>query len=221
MSVIGVPRFGGGVEQNEGSRVRKEPFQDNCSERPLGRTWPERIRAIWARGGANTLELARTVRSARAELKRGEWCALWVSDAMPFSRRKAQMLLVIADGLDWANVNTCSHLPQGWRILYCLARLKREHLDHLIAEGVVHPRLKLAEAKELIQHLAGQSPFASNSRPKVLDRLNRLSQFVAATLEDWSPEQCALAKETLLEIATSIEAGPTQQHTHKSSEQLA
>jgi len=209
MSVVAVPRFNGGVAQETYPAFQNEHSLESAGEAsPYSGIWPDRIRAIWARCGTATLELARTVRRARAELKRGEWCGLWASCEMPFSRRKAQMLLVIAGGLDWANVNTCAHLPQGWRILYCLARLKREYLEHLIAEGVVHSRLKLAEVKKLIVHLDRQPGESPDSRPKVLDRLTRLSQFVATTLKDWSPEQCAVAKQKLLEIAAAIEAAP-------------
>src|SRR5882762_8030142 len=46
----------------------------------------DQIRRAWAEGGANTLALARIVRSARRNLRRGEWSHLWESGDLPFSR---------------------------------------------------------------------------------------------------------------------------------------
>lgn len=211
MNSVGLRTQTPSVAQGEPWHRNKGHLGENTNQDPsVSCGWADRIRSIWARGGANTLDLARIVRSARAELKRGEWCALWDSGEMPFSRRKAQMLLVIADGLNWANVNTCAQIPQGWRILYHLARLRREHLEHLIAEGVVHPRLKLTEARKLSAHLRPERPADSVKSPRVIDRLNKLERFVNRTIRDWSAAQRALALEKLLEIASAIEAHPTR-----------
>src|SRR5438128_735374 len=82
------------------------------AQRPL--EWADQIKRAWAQGGANTLTLARVVLLARRHLQHGERSRLWESGRLPFSRRKAQMLLVIAERLDWVNVQTFAQMPQGW-----------------------------------------------------------------------------------------------------------
>src|SRR5438093_13201095 len=98
------------------------------SRKPTAADWIAEIKRIWARGPASTLELARLICMIRHQLPRGEWTALWRSGEMPFGRRKGYMLLRIANGLGWANVQTFAHLPTGWSILHQLARLDRQTL---------------------------------------------------------------------------------------------
>ena len=66
--------------------------------------WVKAISAAWARGAANTLALARLACQARDQLPRGEWSRLWKSGRLPFSKRKADMLVttvvsLIAEGV--------------------------------------------------------------------------------------------------------------------------
>src|SRR2546430_2306483 len=112
--------------------------------------WIGEITRLWGQGGANTLELARMVRLVRSRMPRGEWTALWRSGRLPFSKRKAEMLVAIGERWSWADAQTFAHLPTGWSILYQLAHLERATFEELLRQGVIHPRLKLWQARKLV-----------------------------------------------------------------------
>jgi hypothetical protein len=168
--------------------------------------WTDEIQQAWAKEGVNTLALARVVQSARRSLQRGDWSRLWELGEVPFSRRKAQMLLVIAKGLDRVNVQTFAQMPHGWSILYCLAQLTRTQLEDLIAEGLVHSRLKLSEARDLVRRFHSDKDRSSVKALNPTRRLEKLEAFIAATLDDWSPKQREWARAKLQEIVDDASA---------------
>ncbi len=149
-----------GFPRDSGPVVSQKPSDFTVSE------WIGEIRRIWARGPASTLELARVMCAARDLLPRGGWTALWKSGRVPFARRKAYYLLVIGDGLGWATAQTFAHLPTGWTILYCLAKLDRRTLERLIGEGFLR---RLAEF--IATNLTGLSPDDREHAAKELTRL--------------------------------------------------
>ena len=172
-----------------------------------GAAWASEVRRIWGEGGANTFELARVVCAARGRLRHGDWSRFWRSVEMPFSKKKADRLVAIGHGLGWANGPTLSHLPHGWSILYCLARLERPDLERLIGEGIVHPKLTLREARELIARLSGK--FSGEPKgPNVRERVEQFAEFVSATLPNWSLAQRQLASSSLRQILLQIENHP-------------
>ena len=90
--------------------------------------WIEQIQTLWANGAESRLELASLISTIRNHLRqrRGDWSSLWESGEIPFSKRKAEKLVVVGDGLGWAvNANACSHLPTEWNALYYIAKLRR------------------------------------------------------------------------------------------------
>ena len=177
-------------------------------------SWADEIKRAWAEGSANTLALARVVRSARRSLQRGEWSRFWESGTMPFSRRKAQMLVVIAGGLEWVNAQTFAQMPHGWSILYCLAQLDQSELETLIAEGSVHPRLKLSEAKQIVARFRPGKRRTAGSGINITRRFERLEHFIAATLAEWLPQQRQWAAAKLEELALLLATqGPLQSHS--------
>src|SRR2546427_5418469 len=56
---------------------------------------------------------------------------------------------------DWIR-RRLANLPRGWNILYCLTRLDRHTVERLIRGGIVHPKLTLREAKELVAQFTGK-----------------------------------------------------------------
>src|ERR1039458_7135402 len=62
--------------------------------------WADDIMKAWGRGAANTLALAKIVSQARRSLAFGEWSDLWRLGKMPFSKRKADMLKAIGEGVE-------------------------------------------------------------------------------------------------------------------------
>jgi hypothetical protein len=167
--------------------------------------WGSEILRVWGKGD-NTLELAGVVRAARQRLRRGQWTELWRSTSMPFCKRKAQMLVVIHCGLHWleGSAQISARLPRTWNTLYYLAQLERTNLEQLVQEGVVHPQLKLEEAKDLVGRGRNGRPVTKSKYPPVLRRLEKLANFVDSTLDEWSPGQLVLAKDNLEGILGKI-----------------
>lgn len=164
--------------------------------------WSSQIRSVWARGAANTLELARVVCYARQRLPYGAWARMWSPSEMPFSKRKADKLVSIGQHLGRLDENICSHLPTRWSILYCLSRLGAAAVERCINEGTIHPGLTLREAKELLAKHRGKQ-----RQPKRLNvglRLHKFRAFVLSTMNEWTYAERGLVCTELTELAGQI-----------------
>src|SRR6266705_3110417 len=120
--------------------------------------WIRQIQTLWANGAESRLELASLISTIRNHLRprRGDWSSLWDSGEIPFSKRKAEKLVVVGDGLRWAvNANACSHLPTEWNALYYIAKLGRSIQERLIEERVIRPTLSVSEARDLFDRFHG------------------------------------------------------------------
>ncbi|MBI3418003.1 MAG: hypothetical protein HY043_22160, partial [Verrucomicrobia bacterium] len=162
--------------------------------------WRAEIQERWAETATSILPLASVVLLARRSLRHGEWAALWESGRMPFSKRKAEMLVSIGQGLGDLNANTCAHLPRGWRVLYLLSKLDREILLREITNGAIHPKLTLNAARELVACLQGRLTRKPVHPGKIERRLGRFREFVHQTLNDGARAECALVRQTLYEL---------------------
>ncbi len=187
-----------GFPRDSGLVVSQKPSDFTVSE------WIGEIRRIWARGPASTLELARVMCAVRDLLPRGGWTALWKSGGVPFARRKAYYLLGIGDGLGWATAQTFAHLPTGWTILYCLAKLDRRTLERLIWEGFIHPALKLWKAKQLVGQFRGETRKTRSTRSVLRERLRRLAEFIATNLTGLSADDREHAAKELTRLVDQI-----------------
>jgi len=90
--------------------------------------------------------------------------------------------------------------------------LQRSQLEGLIAEGLVHSRLKLREAKELVARFRPGNGQRAAKGPNVTQRFENFEEFIAATLEDWSPEQRDWAHGKLEAITFLVESNPDSFH---------
>src|SRR2546427_53697 len=63
--------------------------------------WIAEIQRQFAHGKSATLELAITVCAAKRQLHYGDWTAILKSGRLPFRKRRAEMLVVIGNGLGW------------------------------------------------------------------------------------------------------------------------
>ena len=169
---------------------------------PLSR-WIDDIKKAWGRGATKTIELASIVSQARRSLAYGGWSDLWRTGEMPFSKRKAEMLVVIGEGVENLNANTCAHLPIAWRVLYYLALMGRREIERLVRQGRIHPSLSLRQARAL---LAEHQPGAVRKvpRPNVKARLDRFAEFVETTLAEWSRQERVLAQRQLLALLARV-----------------
>src|SRR5439155_22391429 len=122
----------------------------------------------------------------------------------PVSKRPGYLFLTVRDGLGWANVHTCAHLPAGVRTLHRLARLDRETVDRLIQEGVIHTALKESEAKRLLAQFQGKTAEDRQAKGRILQRLRRFEEFVRDTVSDWTAVERQRATEGLTQLLEQI-----------------
>jgi hypothetical protein len=174
--------------------------------------WTEKIKMVWARGSSSTLDLARVVTAAKTELQRhyGQWSRLWKSEQkMPLSKSTADQLAVIGLRMGGLDSQTSENLPRGWNILYCLARLDQLTLEQLIQQGVVHPKLTLSHARELVAEFTGKQTAAERRRANVRERLRRFAEFVRNNVSDWEIQEKKFAAETLTQLIEEIGVSET------------
>ena len=171
----------------------------------LAEKWVIEIKRFWAQRRFDMIELAKVVYAAKRELLYGQWTHLLKSRRIPFAKRTAEMLVVIAKGLGRLDAQSCAHLPSALNSLYHLAQLEQAVLVSLIAEGTIHPALTISEAKGLLAEYKPQRN-GSQRQLHVKRRLSTFREFVFTTLSDWTPEERALAKAELLELAEQVGA---------------
>src|SRR6266511_6321019 len=161
--------------------------------------WIEQIQTLWANGAESRLELASLISTIRNHLRqrRGDWSSLWESSEIPFSKRKAEKLVVVGAGLGWAvNANACSHLPTEWDALYYIAKLDRSIQVRLIDEREIRPTLTVGEARDLFIRFRGK-PLKNNPRKaRFRERLRRFEDFFLAHLPNCSQAEKDLARAT-------------------------
>ena len=186
------------IEEAATGRTQEREF------RPV-EDWVSQIQQVFAQGRARTLELARLVCTVKRKLHYGQWTELCRSGGLPFSKRKAEMLVVIGNGVSPLDAHTSSRLPTAWNTLYYLVRLPRPLLEQLIREGTIHPDFTLREAKELWRQFRGAA-IPQGSWPRVQQRVNRFKEFVLSTLEDWTPEERQWTRSALIDLADEIHA---------------
>jgi hypothetical protein len=167
--------------------------------------WLADIKRTFVRGKTSTLELAKLVSAAKCELRFGQWAELCRSGALPFSKRKAEILVAIGKGLGHLNAQNSAHLPSAWSALYYLSKLDRTRLANLITQGAIHPGLTIREAKALLG--TSQSKNCGADREVQLRRrLDTLRKFIRTTLHDWSSEEREMARRSFLQLAAEVAA---------------
>ena len=169
---------------------------------PSAADWIAEIKRIWARGPANTLELARAVAAAKNLARHGQWQEIW--KALPFSRRKADMLAAIGVRLRWVKWQTFANLPLGWSTLYELSKLPRAVFEEFVRNGVIHPGLKLREAKALVARFRGKPTETKTRKANVRHWLRRSAEFVRDTVSEWEADERELATEQLTRLLEQI-----------------
>lgn len=169
--------------------------------------WVLEILRIWSQGPANTLDLARLLGRARASLAHGGWTRLWTTERIPFSKRKAEMLVVVGRNLEELDAQSVARLPASWTTLYYLAELGHELVELLIGQGRIHPRLTRAQARALLAEFKPAGEVSPTSGSAARDRrFSRFVQFVRAALPAWSVEERQLRRTQLLALAEELHA---------------
>ena len=169
--------------------------------------WIEQIQTLWANGAASRLELASLMSAIRNHLRqrRGDWSSLWKSGEIPFSKRKAEKLVVVGHGLGWAiNANAWSHLPTEWNALYYLAKLGRSIQERLIQERVIRPTLSVGQARELFARFHGVTLKNRSRKTRFRERFRRFEDFFLAELPNRSQSEKDWARARLTRLAAQI-----------------
>ena len=164
--------------------------------------WLEEIHRLWAQGATSTLALVRVVCHARTTLGYGSWKRLWEPGLMPFSKRKADMLVAIGRGIGEIDAQTFAHLPRGWSILYYLSQLGQAVVEQLVRAGTIHPELTLQEARALAARHNGKEPPAPQQ--KLRQKLRQFEKFVAASLSEWTVEKRRWTQARLNRLANRV-----------------
>jgi len=167
--------------------------------------WALEILRIWSQGPANTLDLARLLGQARGSLPHGGWTRLWTTERIPFSKRKAEMLVVVGRNLEELDAQSVARLPASWTTLYYLAELGHELVELLIGQGRIHPRLTRAQARALLVEFKPEA--AQKPAPSPLDRrFSCFVKFVRAAIPAWPVGERQLRRTQLLALAEELHA---------------
>jgi hypothetical protein len=144
---------------------------------------------------------------ANAELPHGQWMSMFESRKLKFGLRTGEMLMAVARHPTLRNSKYFSSLPSAWSILYVLSRLPAEFVEQGVLSGVIHPELKLAEARRLLRSARAGGPAAPNPPappPFDLDRQkNRVCDYLRGQLKHWPLaylEELAALLETLAAV---------------------
>jgi len=210
-------RAGLGVRAVESERT--DVFPHNHQKQWNLDDWIGEIARTWKHRPQDTLDLARLLQQARQSLEHGLWSRLWRDKRRPFSKRKAEMLVVIGEGLRGLNANKCAHLPSVWRTLYCIAQLGGTLTLQLIAQGRIHPRLRLQDARELLAEFFPERARRRLEVPSLNRRIASFSKFVLAYASLWSVRDRQLVYTKLNRLLTAVSQKPNNSNP-KSYEHL-
>jgi len=170
--------------------------------------WIEQIQTLWGNGAESRLELASLLSTIRNHLRqrRGDWSSLWGSGEIPFSKRKAEKLVVVGEGLGWAvNANACSHLPTEWNALYYIAKLGRNLQERLIEKRVIRPSLTVGQARDLFARFHGVTLKNRSRKTRFRERLRRFEDFFLAELPNCSQAEKDFARARLTGLIELID----------------
>jgi hypothetical protein len=146
-------------------------------------------------------DMGRVLSAARDELKPlRHWTKFLKEDALPFGARKVQTLIRIYAHFGDLPAQTVARLPQGWAILNVLSQLDPANVEHLIAEGKVHPTLTLNEAKIL----AGKSTPKEARRVGAGEWAQKVANQAAEHLSEWANNEREMAANELSALVEKL-----------------
>ncbi len=112
----------------------------------------------------------RLLLEAKAQLPHGQWMEMFNKSRLKFSLRSAETLMAIARNPALLNSKNLSNFPPAASVLYVLSHLPAEVVEQAISKGVIHPELKLVEARHLVQsHTSNLSTAPADHAPPPFD----------------------------------------------------
>jgi hypothetical protein len=173
--------------------------------------WVDEINAATGYSAGWVILTGDLLLQAKQQLPHGEWTSIFEGRRLKFGLRTAQMLMQVARHPTLHEAKYFSSLPCAWSILYVLSQLPAEVVEQGIINGVIHPELKLAEARRLLPSAPGNGPADATApaRPAFdLDcQQKRLLGYLRRQAARW-PSDCRGALAELLErLAAELRAG--------------
>jgi Protein of unknown function (DUF3102) len=157
-----------------------------ATKRPAPKTSPEewaaRISARWQDAAQDFIETGKELIAAKADLGHGAFLKM-IEERLPFSARKAQMLMRIAENPVLSNTKHVSHLPPSWGTLYRLTELPDRELEQMLTDGRINADSERKDVDDIIK----------SSREEAWSRLVEALETLIEFSEKW-PNAAEIAK---------------------------
>lgn len=118
--------------------------------------WSARIIAAFERTRAGFFEIGRLLVAAKADLPHGEFINM-IERELPFGRRHAQALMLIAKDQRLTNARCISLLPASMGTLYELARLDDNTFNAMLRGGLINPSMKRDDVVSIHVRLSAEA----------------------------------------------------------------
>jgi hypothetical protein len=113
--------------------------------------WTDEVRAALGGVVSATVEVGRTIQTAKQHLGRGSFQTFIRNPEFPLDDRSAQMLLRIASHPVLVDDANHPDLPSGTVPLYMLSGLDSDVVESGLESGRVHPAMTVKQVKEFVQ----------------------------------------------------------------------
>lgn len=149
--------------------------------------------------------------SAKSQFQHGDWMSMFQRGRLNFGLRTAEMLMRIAAHPTLSNRNLYSILPPAWSVLHELSKVPAALLEREIQSGKIHPELRLAEARQIVERVSGKGGLSQRKRPKKVFYLERqrarLTDYLRQQAERWPVDQHSALADLLEETARKLRTG--------------
>jgi len=178
------------------------PAEPAAASRPA--FWIGEINLAYGCSPGRIIITGEILNQAKIALVHGQWMSMFEKGKLVFGLRTAEMFMRVARHPILSNRNYFSNLPASCAVLYLLSRLSPDLVEQAIRIGVIHPELKLREARRLFQSAQANEPSApTQPAPPAFDltrQSNRVCAYLTGQLKVWPQSywpQLAALLETL------------------------
>jgi hypothetical protein len=127
--------------------------------------WAKLITIAWQKQLPSIFEVASLLKSARAELRRGDWAKMIKVD-LPFGQSTANKLMKIGACDHLRKSEHVPNLPAHWGTLSELTLLTADQFAHGITTGKINPKMQRKDVRALRND--GQPPHEPRLSPMVV-----------------------------------------------------
>ena len=151
--------------QNRVKATHANGSVDQKAAKPTVQFFVKEIAATWRKSVENIIDTGRLLIRAKQELSHGKFQKMFgdkssLDDKLPFSLRKAEMLMKIAEHPVISDPKLVSLLPPSWSTLHALTQLPDEILKEELAKGAINSATQREEIKNLNFYLFAAVPKA-------------------------------------------------------------